>query len=472
MDDKQSRKLYTVERTFLADHLTPVSLYLRLRDAFPVSGMLESNDMRSVENCFSFIFAEPISSFKLQQETVLVNLPNGTTNQQKIVGTGQLASQFQGYLDGFTFSENGSKASVRGVFGHCSFESARYFDNFDCGDKPSAKEMPVMRFDSYRYVFAFNHFKEELTITITSPEPVEDSEMQSLVHRFLQANSAVKYPFQRVGEETSNLTDQAYKKLVSLGKEHCQIGDVFQIVMSREFRQPFQGDDFLVYRALRSINPSPYLFYFDYGDYHIFGSSPESQLLIKNGVATINPIAGTYRRTGDDQRDAELARELSMDPKENAEHVMLVDLARNDLGRHATSVRVSSLMETHFYSHVIHLVSKVDGVLPEGFNALEVFGDSFPAGTLSGAPKIKAVELISKYENQLRDYYGGSIGFIGFDGNVNTAIMIRTFFSQDQVLHYQAGAGIVSESDEEKELQEVQNKLGALKNAIIKAETL
>ena len=280
------------------------------------------------------------------------------------------------------------------------------------------------------------------------------------------------HPFARSGEERSNLTDAQFRELVSKGKHHCRIGDVFQIVLSRQFRQDFTGDEFQVYRALRSINPSPYLFYFDYGDYRIMGSSPEAQLVIRDGKARLNPIAGTYRRTGDAERDRLATERLLADPKENAEHVMLVDLARNDLSRHTREVTVRSLREVHYYSHVIHLVSTVDGRLEREDEAVRIFGDTFPAGTLSGAPKYRALELINQYENQQRGFYGGAIGFIDFDGGMNQAILIRSFFSQDNTLYYQAGAGVVAASDEESELQEVYNKLGALTKALGKAEGL
>ena len=225
-----------------------------------------------------------------------------------------------------------------------------------------------------------------------------------------------------------------------------------------------------MYRVLRSINPSPYLFYFDYGSYKVFGSSPEAQMVVKDRVARVNPIAGTYKRTGNNEEDREKAEELAADPKENAEHIMLVDLARNDLGRHARNVRVEKLKEIHFYSHVIHLVSTVAGDLDPDTNPVRVFGDTFPAGTLSGAPKYKAIELINQYENQNRSLYGGALGFISFDGDINHAIVIRSFTSKDNTLYYQARAGIVTASDEEKELQEVNNKLGALKKALLEAE--
>ncbi|MCB0693459.1 MAG: anthranilate synthase component I family protein, partial [Saprospiraceae bacterium] len=248
--------------------------------------------------------------------------------------------------------------------------------------------------------------------------------------------------------------------------------DVFQIVFSRQFEQDYQGDDLQVYRALRSINPSPYLFYFDFGNYRMFGSSPEAQLIVRDRQAEIHPIAGTFAMDADPAINELRANALLADPKENAEHVMLVDLARNDLNRHAVDVHVAALREIHAYSHVMHLVSKVKGRLADSTNPIQVFADTFPAGTLSGAPKYRALELIHQYENQHRGAYGGAIGYIDLQGNMNQAIMIRSFFSQNQTLYSQAGAGIVLDSVAETELQEVNHKLGALQKALAIAETI
>ncbi len=331
--------------------------------------------------------------------------------------------------------------------------------------------MPDLNYQLYRFVILIDHFKDEMHMIEQFPTETK-SKLDRLERLLKITHGTLVEPFKTTGEEGSNLTDEAFKDLVKAGKHHCQIGDVFQIVFARQFFQSFEGDEFQVYRVLRSINPSPYLFYFDYGDYKIFGSSPEAQLVIKDGIAQVNPIAGTYKRTGDDTEDQQRAKELALDPKENAEHIMLVDLARNDLGKHATNVEVNKLKEIQYFSHVIHLVSNVIGKLKDNYNPIEVFGDSFPAGTLSGAPKFKALELINQYENQNRGFYGGAIGFIGIDGSMNQAIVIRSFLSKDNKLYCQAGAGIVVDSQPEKELMEVNHKLGALKRALILAEEL
>jgi anthranilate synthase component 1 len=329
---------------------------------------------------------------------------------------------------------------------------------------PEKEKIPEVRYNFFRFVLAINHLTNELLLfeNIVNGGESEIDNVTSLLHN----RNIATYGFDVSGAETSDITDEEYRTMVTRGKEHCFRGDVFQIVLSRQFHQSFTGDEFNVYRALRSINPSPYLFYFDYGSYKIFGSSPEAQIEVKGGKAYINPIAGTFRRTGHDREDQELAKQLAEDDKENAEHVMLVDLARNDLSRTTQKVTVEDYREIQFYSHVIHMVSKVSGVLPEDANSIRIMAESFPAGTLSGAPKYKAMELIDRYEGKRRGYYGGTIGFIRFNGDINHAIMIRSFMSRDHVLYYQAGAGIVSESTEEGELQEVNNKLAALKSAI------
>src|SRR5690606_18016907 len=262
-----------------------------------------------------------------------------------------------------------------------------------------------------------------------------------IIESLIRSKDVPVFPFDTHGEEASNISNEEYVHMVEKGIKSCLRGDVFQIVLSRRFNQAYSGDDFNVYRALRSINPSPYLFYFDYGDYRIMGSSPEAQLIIKDRQAILHPIAGTFKRSGDDATDQLAAEALLIDPKENAEHVMLVDLARNDLSRQCTDVAVTQYRELQYYSHVIHLVSEVKGKLKEDAHPFEVLAATFPAGTLSGAPKVRAMELINEYEPTARNYYGGCIGFISFDGSCNHAIMIRTFLSKMNTLTYQAGAG-------------------------------
>ena len=458
-------------RRLTADQLTPVSLYLALRDRFTDPVMLESNETRHNEHYFSIIGLDTLASYRVDGQIITRGRVGEPATERTVTDANTVSKDLGEFLRSFRIDYGEVTPLVRqfnGLIGHTNFEGVAYFDTLSF-DGPLHLRSPALRYHLYRFVLVFHHYRDELLLLENLPEG-EESRLDE-VERAIRAGGTV-HPFARAGEERSNLTDEQFRELVGKGKHHCRIGDVFQIVLSRQFRQDFTGDEFQVYRALRSINPSPYLFYFDYGDYRIMGSSPEAQLVIRDGKARLNPIAGTYRRTGDAERDRLATERLLADPKENAEHVMLVDLARNDLSRHTRGVTVRSLREVHYYSHVIHLVSTVDGRLEREDEAVRIFGDTFPAGTLSGAPKYRALELINQYENQQRGFYGGAIGFIDFDGGMNQAILIRSFFSQDNTLYYQAGAGVVAASDEESELQEVYNKLGALTKALGKAEGL
>jgi len=442
-----------------------------MRDIFPNALLLESSDHHSLENSYSFICLKPEAFIEVDQFKTIQKFPDGDVEIGEITKTGQLAEDIKSFFGRFNASNYLPELPVNGFFGYVSYDGIQYFETIKFNHLVNqAYAIPEIHYAFYHYIIAINHFQNRIQL-IENLFEGENSSLE-IIEDLLTSRNFATFSFNTVKEETSNINDVEFKQMVTKGKEHCFRGDVFQIVLSRQYAQEFLGDDFNVYRALRSINPSPYLFYFDYGNFKIFGSSPEAQLQINKKKVSINPIAGTFRRTGNDEQDRILAEKLSKDPKENAEHVMLVDLARNDLSRNATDVKVELFREVQYYSHVIHLVSKVSGILPEGANPILVMGDSFPAGTLSGAPKYKAMELIDKYENQNRGYYGGCIGFIGFDNCFNHAIMIRSFLSKNNTLFYQAGAGIVAASDEESELLEVGNKLAALKKAIIMAQAI
>ena len=461
----------TRTRKLLADTITPVSIYLRIRDVYPNSLLLESSDYHGNENSYSFICLKPLAGFEVEYGIATESYPDGSKITTTLKGHHQFNERFREFLQSFEQKGGQEGVPANGLFGYTSYDAVRYFENIKLRTRiiPEQK-IPDVRYKFYNYIIAINHFQNNLHI-IENRINGEPSELERIETLLNSRNMAI-YGFQTMGDEKSNVTDEQYKYMVSKGKEHCYRGDVFQVVLSRQYSQQFNGDEFNVYRALRSINPSPYLFYFDYGSYKIFGSSPEAQLKVLNGKAYINPIAGTFKRTGDDEHDKQLAQQLSADLKENAEHVMLVDLARNDLSRHAKNVDVERYREVQFFSHVIHLVSAVSGELQEGSDVTDMMTATFPAGTLTGAPKYKAMQLIDQYENQNRGYYGGAIGFLDFNGRFNHAIMIRTFLSKGNTLYYQAGAGIVSISKEESELQEVNNKLGALKMAIEMAKDI
>tara|TARA_A100000171_G_C2140455_1_gene155178 strand:- start:5526 stop:6923 length:1398 start_codon:yes stop_codon:yes gene_type:complete len=461
--------LTTHSKKLLADTLTPVSVYLRLRDKFPNSLLLESSDYHANDNSFSYICCNPIATFKVENELITTQFPNGTTTTSSTTEAGVVKS-LEVFTQSFeSKSEKKYKFINNGIFGYTGYDAVRYFENIEVDKSKASLDIPDMYYAVYQNIIAINHFNNEAYIFSHNYKSESNiSELELL----LKSKDFAEYPFRRNGNASTNLKDEDFKELVKKCKQHCARGDVFQIVPSKRFTQGFTGDEFNVYRALRSVNPSPYLFYFDYGNFKIFGSSPEAQLVVKEGVAEIHPIAGTFKRTGNDEQDAVLARQLAEDDKENSEHVMLVDLARNDLSRHGTGVKVETYREVQFFSHVIHLVSKVTAKIHIGTSTMQVVADTFPAGTLSGAPKHKAMQLLEKYENTNREFYGGAIGFMDFKGNYNHAIIIRSFVSKNHTLNYQAGAGIVSESNPESELQEVYNKLGALTKALEIAEEI
>ena len=462
-------KLKTHYKKILADTITPVSVYLKIRDQFPNSILLESSDYRANDNSFSYICCNPIASVRVQDEHITMLFPDGSIENQDLDPDSDITGMISEFGERFEVSDNGFKFINNGLFGYMSYDAVRYFEDIEVSKKEGHLDIPDIYYAVYQNIIAIDHFKNEAYLFAHCYEA--DDNIEEIEHLLSMRNYAT-YNFSKEGEPASNLKDEEYMHHVELAKKHCHRGDVFQLVLSRRFEQKFKGDEFNVYRALRSINPSPYLFYFDFGDFKIFGSSPEAQLVVKQGKAEIHPIAGTFRRTGNDEEDAALAKKLTEDDKENSEHVMLVDLARNDLSRHGTNVAVENYREVQFFSHVIHLVSKVTAEKKKDTSTMKVVADTFPAGTLSGAPKHMAMQLIEKYEVTSRDYYGGAIGFMDFKGDFNHAIMIRTFLSKNHQLYYQAGAGLVAASDPATELQETYNKLGALNKALDIAEKI
>ena len=462
-------KLETHYKKILADTITPVSVYLKIRDQYPNSILLESSDYHASDNSFSYICCNPIASIRIQDEEITQLLPDGSELHHRVEKDTDITQIIHEFSNKFETEPNGFKFINNGLFGFMAYDAVRYFENIQISKKEGHLQIPDIFYAVYQNIIAINHFKNEAYIFAHCYQ--SEHNIEEIEHLLSMRNFA-SYNFSKQGEPISNLADEEYMQHVELAKKHCHRGDVFQLVLSRRFQQKFKGDEFNVYRALRSINPSPYLFYFDYGDFKIFGSSPEAQLVIKKGKAEIHPIAGTFKRTGNDEEDATLAKKLTEDDKENSEHVMLVDLARNDLSRNGHDVSVENYREVQFFSHVIHLVSKVTAQKKEDIHTMQVVADTFPAGTLSGAPKHMAMQLIEKYEITSRDYYGGAIGFMDFKGDFNHAIMIRTFLSKNHELFYQAGAGLVAASDPATELQETYNKLGALNKALEIAETI
>ena len=461
--------LKTHSKKLLADTITPVSVYLRLRDKFPNSLLLESSDYRANDNTFSYICCNPIASISIKNEEIKEEFPDGTIQLTPIESDTDVVGIIEGFAKKFETDTNEKKFIQNGLFGYMSYDGVRYFENIEITKKEGALDIPDMYYAVYQNIIAINHFNNEAHIFSHTYNAENNLEQ---IAQLLTVKSFAEYTFKLEGEQKSVTTDEQFIDLVDTCKKHCQSGDVHHIGPSKRFSQGFSGDEFNVYRSLRSVNPSPYLFYFDYGNFKIFGSSPEAQLIVQDGKAEIHPIAGTFKRTGNDEKDAALAKKLSEDAKENSEHVMLVDLARNDLSRNGSNVKVETYREVQFFSHVIHLVSKVTATKHPQTSTMRVVADTFPAGTLSGAPKHNAMKLLEKYEPINRDFYGGALGFMDFNGNFNHAIIIRSFLSKNHQLHYQAGAGIVSDSVPSKELEEVYNKLGALTKALKLAEEI
>ena len=461
-------KLKNYHKKIFADTITPVEVYLKIRDVYPNSLLLENSDYMLANNNYSFICFNQIGYIKIKDSVITFSYPGQEASSRKLSKNEKVSDVIHDYLDKFETSKSDHKFLNNGLFGFMSHESVKYFDSIDI-EKKDDFDIPDIYYGLYQNIIAISQYNHEAHIFCNT---IEDSSNIESVEAILINKSYSVFNFRKKGNSESTITDSEYLDYVKKAKGHCKRGDVFQLVLSRRFMQKFTGDEFNVYRALRSINPSPYLFFFDYGDYKIFGSSPEAQIIIKDGKSEIHPIAGTFKRTGNDEEEHKTAKELAKDPKENSEHIMLVDLARNDLSRSGNNVKVEKNREIQFYSHVIHLVSKVTAILKKNIKSFKVVEDTFPAGTLTGAPKHKALELIEKYEKVNRNFYGGAIGYIDFNGNFNHAIIIRSFFSQNNILNYQAGAGIVIDSVPEKELEEVKNKLGALDKALSDAELI
>ena len=459
--------LKTEHKKILADTITPVSVYLKLRDVFPNSLLLESSDYHANNNDFSYICCNPIASIELKNNILTTHFPDKSLEVEKVNSMLDIPERIHKFSQQFESERFPFKFISNGIFGYVAHDAVDRFENIELNKTKPGQDIPDIYYAVYQNIIAislFNHEAHLFSHIYGGDHNLTEIEV------LLQAKNNSHFNFEKVGEKSSNLSDEQFINFVKKGKEHCFRGDVFQLVLSRCFSQGFKGDEFNVYRTLRSINPSPYLFFFDYGYFKIFGSSPEAQLIVQSGKAEIHPIAGTFRRTGDDEKDAVAAGLLAKDPKENSEHVMLVDLARNDLSRNGSQVVVEKNREIQFYSHVIHLVSKVSCIMKKATKTFRVVADTFPAGTLSGAPKHRALQLIDQYETTKRNVYGGAIGYMDFHGNFNHAIIIRSFLSKNHELHYQAGAGIVADSVPENELQEVYNKLGALDKALTLAE--
>ena len=462
-------KIKSFHKKIISDTITPVSIYLKVRDQFPNCILLESSDYQINSNNYSYICFNPIAHVKVKNDTISYLYPDQKTKEIKISENDKISDFIHHFTSIFETTNYNFKFISNGLFGYIAHEAVERFESINLNKEKNDLNIPDLFYSVYQNVIAVSSFNHEAHIFCHSYRSENNI---SSIEKIINIKTYASYNFKKINTKYSDINDNQFLELVKKAKYHCQRGDVFQLVLSRRFIQEFKGDEFNVYRALRSINPSPYLFYFDYGDFKIFGSSPEAQLVVENGKAEIHPIAGTFKRTGNENEDQKLAKLLLNDPKENSEHVMLIDLARNDLGRNGTEVKVEKNREIQFFSHVIHLVSKVTSIKNPNSETFQLVADTFPAGTLTGAPKHMALKLIDRYEINNRNFYGGAIGYMDFNGNFNHAITIRSFMSKDYKLHYQAGAGIVSKSEAKKELEEIYNKLGALDNALSLAENI
>ena len=454
-------------KKLIVDTDTPVSIYLKLRDYYPNSILLESSDYGAKDNSYAYVCCNPIAEFDVKNNMIRTSFPDNKSEKKSIDENCDLLIELKSFMQKFDLKcdiNSNNNFITKAIFGYQSYSSVEYFEKIKLKNSYGGDEIPIMKYRLYENIIVINTFNNEAHVISYNI----DKKIIKKIIGLIKSKKINQFKFKTNSKLESNIDDEEYKKMVEMGIKHCMRGDVFQIVLSRKFYQDFSGDEFTVYRHLRSINPSPYLFYFDYGDFKIFGSSPEAQLIINNNKAEIHPIAGTFKRTGNDKDDKIKATKLFKDNKENSEHMMLVDLARNDLSRSCSNVKVEKDREIQFYSHVIHLVSKVTGKLKVDSN--KIIGETFPAGTLTGAPKHMAMQLIEKYESSKRSFYGGAIGFISFDYNYNHAIIIRSFLSKNKKLYFQAGAGIVSKSSKTNELNEVYNKVRALKKSIEQAE--
>lgn len=443
---------------FNADSYTPVSLYMSLRNKHRKACLLESNDYHSRQDSKSFIGLNPLIELK-QLGTKLTIETKNDKEEIQFSSITKHANQVQEILERFNFSH----PDENGFYGRMSFEYTSE-DESNIISSIGDLEIPSLHLFAFQYVIEIDHFTNQGRIIENS---INNAFQLTNTQELLNHIPHQELPFELIGNERSMFSDQQFSENVKKGIDHCKRGDVFQLVLSNAFEQSFFGDDFQVYRQLRRLNPSPYLFFFDFEEYRLFGSSPEAQLIVKKGKAEIHPIAGTIPKTGIAETDKMQLDFLLNDEKENAEHTMLVDLARNDLSRDCRQVKVETYKQVQEFSHVSHLVSKVTGQVTSKENFKQLC-HSFPAGTLSGTPKPKALELIHQYEPKSRDYYGGTIGLIGANGELNTAIVIRSILSKNNTLHYRAGAGVVLDSIPQRETEEVHHKLRAVRTAIKK----
>ncbi|MGE4170167.1 MAG: anthranilate synthase component I [Candidatus Margulisiibacteriota bacterium] len=456
----QKQVLVPIIKELVGDLDTPVSLYLKLNRA--QSFLLES--VTGGENVarYSFIGVNPFCTFTAQNDTNTIDDETGTRTV-----AGNPLDILENLIAHYHMDDAPHLPPfLGGAVGYFSWETIRHIEAIALKNKPSIDGIPEIRFFFPKGLVVFDHVKRKI-ILVALAKPGEEKAAQSLLEELETAIQkplsasllSLQKPDNFFDKTTSSLSQPDFEAMIEAGKRHIFEGDVFQLVLSQRFETTSAKKPFDIYRTLRTINPSPYMYYIDDTDYQIIGSSPEILVKVEHNQATVRPIAGTRPRPPKDQEDAVIA-ELKADEKEVAEHIMLVDLGRNDLGRVCdyNSVKTAELMTIERYSHVFHMVTNVTGTLQQGKTAMDVFKATFPAGTVSGAPKIRAIEIIDALEPTGRKLYAGALGYFDFRGNMDLCIIIRTILAKNNHLYVQAGAGIVADSNPATEFVESQNK--------------
>jgi anthranilate synthase component 1 len=484
--------LIPVYRSFPADLETPVTVYLKLMDSLGPSFLLESVEGGEQVGRYSFVGVNPRGILSLKGREVIDERPAGTTS--RLLGTDEdFLDVLKEELGRFVPADiPGLPRFNGGAVGYLGYDVVRYFEKLP-ETAETVLDIPDAIFLLADTLVVFDHARHRLLILANARvngdvemayiEAVQQIERVS--ERLLRPLPAVpRRRWQSTSKNgrknglTSNMSQARYEEIVGQAKEHIAAGDIFQVVLSQRLSRKTTAHPFAIYRALRMLNPSPYMFYFDFSDengrhdFQVVGASPELHVRLEDGIASVRPIAGTRHRGQTEIEDMALQKELLADPKERAEHVMLVDLGRNDIGRVSEygTVQVRDLMIIERYSHVMHIVSHVEGKIRPGMDAFDLMRATFPAGTVSGAPKVRAMEIIEALEGQRRGLYAGAVGYFSYDGSMDTCIAIRTMLVLDDTVYVQAGAGIVADSDPATEYQESLNKAGALAVAVEQAE--
>jgi anthranilate synthase component 1 len=468
-------------RQILADLDTPLSCYVKLKHFYPSSPsfLLESVEAKDRLGRFSFIGFDPFLIFTSIEHRVGLHglIEDGFDTPNPFLVLKDLVNKCRG------LSFNGTSARWGGAVGYVGYDTVRFFEKL-----PDKSKRTLNIFDMHfifpKKVIVFDNYTRRMTLLVFESVFRGEGSKQSkkkLEQALDELQDMVRSPLvydhdsrSFVGTMKNNTTQEEFEEMVIRAKEYITEGDVIQVVLSQRFSLETNSDEISLYRALRVVNPSPYMFLLNYGDYSLIGSSPETLVKLENGEIEVRPIAGTKRRGKDRAEDELLARELLSDEKELAEHTMLVDLGRNDVGRVSKigSVTLPEFMSVEKYSHVMHIVTTVKGKIRDGMDAFDVFQATFPAGTVSGAPKVRAMEIIEELETEKREHYAGCVGYFAYDGNMDFCITIRTFFKKDDIVYIQAGAGIVADSLPDKEYMETIHKSQALVKSIIELKEI